>query len=68
MSEIREREVKSISGIPFLLIMLVLIGLWACTWSVFKSKPRCSKGARVGWLFWRALGLWYLGYDFGWPL
>jgi len=50
MSEIRENEVKSISGIPFLLFMLVLLaaGLY-----LFGSQigDAGSKGARIGWLF-----------------
>lgn len=55
MSEIREREVKSISGIPFLLIMLVIIavGLYLVGQQVAAAS---SKGARVGWLFSGLLG------------
>lgn len=50
MREIREREVKSISGIPFLLFMLVLL---AAGFYLFAQMigDAGSKGARIGWLF-----------------
>jgi len=48
MSDIREREVKSISGIPFLLIMLVVLiaGVYLFAHLIGAAG---SKGARVGW-------------------
>jgi len=50
MSEIRERNVKSISGIPFLLVMLVILGVGI--YFVGQQMGMAdSKGARVGWFF-----------------
>jgi len=48
MSDIREREVKSISGIPFLLIMLVVLiaGVYLFAHLIGAAG---SKGARMGW-------------------
>ena len=50
MSEIRENEVKSISGIPFLLFMLALLvaGLYLFGNMIGDAG---SKGTRIGWLF-----------------
>ena len=50
MSDIREREVKSISGIPFLLFMLVLLAAVLYLFGQMIGDAG-SKGARVGWLF-----------------
>ena len=50
MSEIREREVKSISGIPFLLFMLVVLALGLYLFGHMISDAG-TKGAQVGWIF-----------------
>ena len=50
MSEIREREVKSISGIPFLLFMLVVLAVGLLLFGQIIGGAD-SKGARVGWMF-----------------
>jgi len=55
MSEIRENEVKSISGIPFLLVMFVVLvaGLYLIGHLVGDAG---SKVARVGWLLTGLIG------------
>ena len=50
MSEIREREVKSISGIPFLLFMLVALAVGLLLFGQIIGGAG-SKGAQVGWMF-----------------
>nr|WP_233353712.1 SPFH domain-containing protein [Hellea balneolensis] len=49
MSEIRENEVKSISGIPFLLFMLVLLAAGLYLFGQMLGGAE-SKGARVAWV------------------
>ncbi len=50
MSEIRERNVKSISGIPFLIIMIAVLAAGIYLVAVQMGLAD-SKGVRVGWFF-----------------